>query len=283
MISWILLAVVNAKVNRVLVIGATGRVGSQVVSRLITRGIDTNILVRDADTARSNPLLKGATVFEGDVNSIEDLSKSSEMCSAVIAVHGMKPPRFTSLTDLFAPISWDPNHPYNVNYLAIKKLLAVMEKNNVNKLVRVTGALTARSPFNLFVSLFNLILSFTVKWQEMAEIAIRRSKIDYTIIRPPGIRDMPSCADHNAAQSTPQLELYLYDESTASKYQAGPAVISKEDVAELCVLGVVEPALSQVSAIVGSRPGSGPSTWTNLLASQQVMNISSIIMLYKQC
>ena len=55
-----------------------------------------------------------------------------------------------------------------------------MKINNINRLIRITGALTTKNAFSPFVFLFNLMGSFRVKWNELSEIDIRRSGVDYT-------------------------------------------------------------------------------------------------------
>ena len=62
----------------------------------------------------------------------------------------------------------------------MKRILAAMKINNINRLIRITGALTTKSAFSPFVFLFNLLGSFRVKWNELSEIDIRRSGVDYT-------------------------------------------------------------------------------------------------------
>jgi hypothetical protein len=188
--------------HKVLVLGATGRVGSHVVSRLISQGIPTNILVRDPKKAQLNPLLNGANIYTGDVNNIEDIAKSCQGCDSVIAAHGMNPPRFTKLTDFFFDIRKDLSHPYNVNYLAMKKVIAVMEKQGIKKLVRITGSMIGTNPFHWIVLLFNFLLSCTVKYHELTEIAIRASNLDYTIIRSSGIKSIPRVQEYNQQRLT---------------------------------------------------------------------------------
>ena len=113
--------------------------------------------------------------------------KASEDCHTIISTHGMKPPRRSKLGDLLRNPASDMDHPYNINFLGTKKILAAMQINNVKKLVRITGALVNTNEFHPFVFLFNSLLSNSVKWHEQSEQAIRASGIDYTVIRPTGI------------------------------------------------------------------------------------------------
>ena len=93
---------------------------------------------------------------------------------------GPKPRRVSKVSDLWSHPRKDSNHPYSVNYLGMKRILAAMKINNINRLIRITGALTTKNAFSPFVFLFNLLGSFRVKWNELSEIDIRRSGVDYT-------------------------------------------------------------------------------------------------------
>lgn len=242
----------NAKV---LVIGGTGRVGSAVVRHLDAAGIPANILSR---TTNDNKEKEGIDRFVGDAGSMNDLIEASKGCNAIIAVHGVTPPRFSKLTDfLFAPHK-DRNHPYNVNYIGMKKIVAAMKTNNVTKFVRITGSYVDKSPFLPFVAIFNFLLSRTVKWHQMGEKVIREAGIDYTVIRPPGIRQNVTVAEPR------QLVLLPGDSHRIKK---SPGQISVEDLASLCVLAVGDQRLSNATVICNTEtapvaPGKGEGATT---------------------
>jgi hypothetical protein len=66
---------------------------------------------------------------------MESLVSATVGCHTVIDVHGMKPARFAKITDLFTHPKNIPYHPYNINYLGVKRLLAAMEINKVSQLI----------------------------------------------------------------------------------------------------------------------------------------------------
>lgn len=189
-----LLLVNTGLAMKVLVIGGTGRVGSKIVSDLLHKGVDTHVLVRNLPQARTNPRLGGAILHPGDINNAQDVIKASSGCDAIIAVHGPRPVRFRKLTDLFVHPKHDANHPYNLYYLGTKRILLAMEINKIPKLVRLTGSLVGKSAFLPFVAFFNLLLSGVVRWHERGEREIRKSSVDYTVVRCPEILDEPSLA-----------------------------------------------------------------------------------------
>ena len=172
------------KSDAVLVIGGTGRVGRTVVRKLVNQGFDVRVLCRNIAAAQSLTELSKAKLFEGDVCDLDSIVRASVGCSTVVDVHGMKPPRFAKITDLFNHPKNIPYHPYNINYLGVKRILTAMEINKVKKIVRITGAFIDKSAFNYRRVLFNILLSMTSAWHEASEIAIRNSGLDYTVIRP---------------------------------------------------------------------------------------------------
>ena len=266
--------------NSVLVIGGTGRIGRNVVPKLLKKGYNVKVLVRSKEKAFFIKELKGARLVEGDVTNIDSLVNACEGCNTVIAVHGMNPSRFTKPWDFFVHPKHLGYHPYNINYLGVQKILAAMSINRCSKLVRITGSLVDKPAFMWARVLFNVLLSLTGKWHEASEIAIRRSGLDYTVIRPTGIQNMP------AAATTPNRTLVLLPGDSPALPPI-PGGIAVEDVGELVVRSVTSlPKTSVVCSSVvakhatatggqgqgqgqgqqvGSQGRPGPQTWDGLL------------------
>jgi len=247
----------------VLVIGATGRVGRNVVPKLLKQGYQVRCLVRNKEKAVYLKELKGSKLVEGDVTNLDCLLAATEGCGTVIAVHGVRPPRVSKLYDLFIhPKHLGSNHPYNVNYLGVMKILAAMQVNRCSKLVRITGSLIDKSAFSPFRVLFNLLLSFTTKWHEASEIAIRRSGVDYTVLRPTGIADIP------AAAKDPTRSLILLP-GDSTQLPPLPGRIPVEDLGELVVkaAGGALPRTSVVCSSVDARPAATAATTSTAAAA----------------
>ena len=79
---------------KILVTGATGKVGSRFVSRILAKGYDVRILVRDAAKASALAEL-GARVVIGDLNSTDTLPAAVKDIDAVIHIAAF----FRSFTD----------------------------------------------------------------------------------------------------------------------------------------------------------------------------------------
>jgi nucleoside-diphosphate-sugar epimerase len=244
----LLLVCVPCFAKKVLVIGGTGRVGSAVVNRLAALGIETVVMSRRAQTSQKMPKVDGVTYLTGDISDMGDLMEATKGCDAVIDVHGCTPPRFSKITDLFIPPKYDLNHPYNVNYMAMLKLTTVMSINRVPKLIRITGSLVGKSPFQPFVALFNLLLSQTIKWHEMGEGYIRYSGIDYTVIRPPAIV---------SSLPFPEPRKLVLVPGDGREDIERPGQIAVDDLATLCVLALDETKLSYATVVCNTVPGEG--------------------------
>jgi hypothetical protein len=265
----------------VLVIGSTGRLGRVVTANLVSRGVNTVALVRDVNTASKLAELKGAALMEGDVTDIDSLKAATALVDTVIDVHGVRPPRFVKLRDLFrAPLESDLTHPYSINYKGTRNLLEAMELNQNRKLVRLTGALVGASAFRPFVALFNFLLSFSNAWHEKSEKLIRESGIDYTVVRPSEIVDEPSCRGltYPAVGVLPQPRHLVAVPGDGIAKIPVPSKISKYDVASLCVEAAVKQRhhhhhhhqdggssfLSRSTVVCCSQAGEGPTSFDDL-------------------
>src|SRR6202012_5511837 len=79
---------------KILVTGATGKVGSRLVPRLLAKGYDIRVLVRDA--AKAQALLElGAKAVIGDLYSADTLPPATEGMDAVIHLAAL----FRTFTD----------------------------------------------------------------------------------------------------------------------------------------------------------------------------------------
>lgn len=191
----------------ILVIGGTGRVGRAIVPKLVDEGFSVRVLCRDIEKAKTFQELTGAELVVGDVGDVESLVSATAGCATVLDVHGVKPLRFAKITDLFTHPRDIPGHPYQVNYLGVKRILAAMEISKCQKIVRITGGIVGVSAFNPFRVLFNSLLSFSSKWHEASEIAIRSSGFDYTIIRPTEIVNEPPLVSYD---TLPIISVFAY-------------------------------------------------------------------------
>ena len=260
-------SIMNIYPSSVLVVGATGRVGREVVKKLCSSSPPCNVkcLVRDLTSieARNLASLPNTQLYKGCVEDMDSLIEASKGCDVVVDVHGMRPPRFTKFPrDLFVHPSKDKTHPYNVNYLGTKRILTAMKINKIQKLIRITGSLTGKSAWFWITIMFNLLLSMSPKWHERSEIAIRESGVDYTVIRPTGIVSEPP-----AMQS--QRSLIMLQGDTDQRPPKNANKISVHDLSELVFRAARNLRfLSRTSVVVSSRKGTdGMQGWNEEVVS----------------
>lgn len=260
----------NPTTGVVVVIGGTGRLGRTIVKNLLDQGVETRLLVRNIEKAQGIEEIQGASFIEGNIDNINNMLEVTKNAGAIIDCHGVSPPRLAQPLDLIRHPRHVKNHPYTVNFIGTKTLLTAMTINKCNKLVRVTGALTGKPAFAFVSALFNLILSMTCKWHERSEIAIRESGIDYTVVRPTGIKDTPIAAENNRSL------VLLHGDS--DEQVPLPGQISLRDIATLCVQSITDTKLSKSTVIVSSVEGNnGEQSWDNLIALKAKPDYKTII------
>jgi len=216
------------KYSRVLVVGASGRLGRAIVEKLSKRGVELRCLVRNLADARAISQLHGSELALGDVGDPSSLDAAMQGCDAVISVHGVRPPRPSQLSDLWTSVERQSGGPYLINYIGTRNIVEAMKKAGVTKLLRVTGALVGRPAYFPFSIIFNMLLSSTIQMHLRTETMIRKEGIDYTVLRPTGIREEPSAA------ATRNTSLVLL-QGDGDVHPSLPGKISIEDLSDLCV------------------------------------------------
>ncbi|KAF8108895.1 hypothetical protein N665_0104s0206 [Sinapis alba] len=207
----------NASKKKVFVAGATGQTGKRIVEQLLSRGFAVKAGVRDVDKAktsfRQDPSLHfvKADVTEGAEKLAEAIGDDSQ---AVICATGFRPG-----FDLFAP--WKTDNFGTVN------LVDACKKQGVNRFILISsilvnGAATGQilNPAYIFLNVFGLTL--VAKLQ--AEKYIKRSGINYTIVRPGGLKNDP-----------PSGNVVMEPEDTLSG-----GSISRDQVAEVAVEALLD-------------------------------------------
>lgn len=154
---------------RVLVVGATGPLGREVIEVALQAGHDTVALVRDRSRAA---LPAAAELCHGDVLDADSLLTPVRGADVVICALGTPSPRQAStlLRDGTA------------------HLVAAMKEAQVTRLVCVTLLGTGQSLANtslLYRHVVLRVLAPMVPDKEAQEAVVRASDLDWTLIRPP--------------------------------------------------------------------------------------------------
>lgn len=159
------------KQRKILVLGATGNLGKVIVATALHQGYHVVTLVRSPKKLYKHDNL---TIHTGDVTRSSDLKKVMEGVNAVIVVlgHGFR----TS---------------FPIQEKTIRALIPVMQEVGVQRLVTITGAalLEPGDPHSLFGTLqeklVTLIDPYRLGDARQQSVLLRRSKLDWTIVRTP--------------------------------------------------------------------------------------------------
>lgn len=162
----------------VLVVGATRGTGALIVPRLLRDGFRVRALARDQRKARS-VLGDDVEIAEGDVTRPETLRPAMREVQHVIFTAGVTK-RPASQRSIIA-----------VEYEGVKNTLAAAAEAGVRGRFLYMTALGINRPSIASIGL-NLIKGRTLVWRRRAEEEIRRSGLDYTIIRCGVLRNAPA-------------------------------------------------------------------------------------------
>lgn len=233
--------------KRIFVAGATGSTGKRIVDQLLAKGFAVKAGVRDVDKAKStfstsgnNPALKivKADVTEGAAKLAEVIGDDSD---AVICATGFKP-------------SWDLLAPWKVDNFGTVNLVEACSKLGINRFILISSILVngaamgqILNPAYIFLNVFGLTLIAKLQ----AENYIRRSGINYTIIRPGGLRNEP-----------PTGNLVMEPEDTL--YEGS---ISRDLVAEVAVEALTTPESFYKVVEIVSRAEAPKRSYEDLFGS----------------
>ncbi|TXG47885.1 hypothetical protein EZV62_027179 [Acer yangbiense] len=210
--------------KKVFVAGATGSTGKRIVEQLLAKGFAVKAGVRDLDKARTtllndNPDLQivKADVTEGSEKLAQVIGDDSE---AVICATGFRP-------------DWDLFAPWKVDNFGTVNLVEACRKLGVNSLH------------------LPKCLGLTLVAKLQAEQYIRKSGINYTIVRPGGLRNEP-----------PTGNVVMEPEDTL--YEGS---ISRDQVAEVAVEALIHSESYYKVVEIVSRPDAPKRSYEDLFGS----------------
>ncbi|XP_058196130.1 uncharacterized protein At2g34460, chloroplastic [Rhododendron vialii] len=237
--------VVGEEKKKVFVAGATGNTGKRIVQQLLAKGFAVKAGVRDVDKAKTsvsegNPDLQfvKADVTEGSTKLAEAIGGDTD---AVICATG-----FRRSLNLLTP--WKVDNLGTVNLVEACRNLGVKRFVHVSSIL-VNGAAMGQllNPAYIFLNVFGLVL--VAKLQ--AEKHIRKSGINYTIVRPGGLKNDPP--NGNIVM---EPEDTLYDGS-----------ISRDQVAEVAVEALIHPEADYKVVEIVARADAPKKTFPELFGS----------------
>ncbi|KAF9672551.1 hypothetical protein SADUNF_Sadunf11G0054000 [Salix dunnii] len=235
---------VNQTKRKIFVAGATGRTGKSIVEQLLAKGFEVRAGVRDLAKARATFSKHGpslqmviADVTEGSDKLVQAIGDSE----AVICATGFRP-------------GWNLFTPWKVENLGTVNLVEACRKLGVKRFILISSILVngaamgqALNPAYLFLNIFGL----TLVAKHKAENHIRKSGINYTIIRPAALKDEPP-----SGNLVMEPEDTLYD-----------GIISRDLVAEVAVEALDLPEASCKVVEIVSRADAPKRTYEDLFGS----------------
>jgi nucleoside-diphosphate-sugar epimerase len=204
------------KKKSVCIVGGCGRIGSliartvlndperryervHVLTRNVNKCIAQNDTMKEENEEEGRPVR--LTFGECDVTNFtaEQLLESVKGYDEVVACFGAR--------RISKPFDWitnaenvDERHPKSVNFWGVRKLALAAKEGGCERFVRVTGMSVGYSAFDFIAVLLNNVLSMTIKFQLLGELAIREAcvandetksskRMSYTIVRPGNLTD----------------------------------------------------------------------------------------------
>jgi uncharacterized protein YbjT (DUF2867 family) len=203
------------KHGTVLVVGATGSIGSLVVAEAVRQGYQTRALVRDG--SRAGRLDPAAQKVVGDLTRADTLSDAVADIDAVVFTHG------STYGDAAAAEA--------VDYGAVKNVLQVLGGRRVRIALMTAIGVTGRGP--------------THDWKRRGERLVRVSGNPYTIVRP-GWFD---------ANEDDQLEITLLQGDTRHAGSPADGVIARHQIARVLVDSLASDAADHLTVELVAERG----------------------------
>jgi len=170
---------------KLLVFGATGKTGIEIVKQALAQGHEVTAFVRDPSKMMlENDRLQ---LITGDVLDLAAVTQAVQEQDAVICSLGTNSLGKTS-----------------VRSTGTANIIKAMEENHVERLVVVSAMgigeswSTLSSANKLF---FNTVLRNTRKDHEKQEALVKESSLDWTIVRPSGLTDTPVTGNYAVGEN----------------------------------------------------------------------------------
>lgn len=150
----------GSNIQDVLVVGATGRTGREVVAAALEAGLTPIALVRDLK--RAERVLPGVRAVEGDLTDASSLAEAVADVDAIVFVHG----------------SDNAGGDYEaVDYGGVVNVLSALDGRRPRIVLMTTFFITHRDHY------FN-DGGHALDWKRRSEHLVRASGLPYTIVRP---------------------------------------------------------------------------------------------------
>jgi putative NADH-flavin reductase len=208
---------------RLLVLGATGLTGGELLSQGLEQGHDVTALVRNpAKLALAHERLR---VTVGNATDATAVDEAVEGQAAVLCALGTRSLRSIFSSDLMRA--------------SMRVLMPAMERRDVSRLILLSALGVGRSAEQTPVALriaFRSLLRQVGRDKAAAEEDLRTSDLDWTIVYPPTLTTGPRTTDYRSGEvlqlkgipriSRADVAHFMLSQLTSSSYSRRTAIIS---------------------------------------------------------
>ena len=153
---------------KIAITGASGKTGFRIAEEAVKKGLNVRQIIRK--TSKVSDRLKNIETIRVSLDNKKELDKSLENIDALVIATG-------------ARASLDLTGPAKVDALGVYRQIQSCKRVGIKRVILVSSLCTGKffHPLNLF----GLILI----WKKIGENFIRNSSLDWTIIRPGGLKE----------------------------------------------------------------------------------------------
>lgn len=167
---------------KIVVFGANGRTGRHVVEQALFQGHHVTAFVRHVSKIKSKH--NNLVVFEGNVQNLAQVEKAVKGSEAVVSALG-----HTSYTSK------------EICSEGIDNIIKAMQKYRVKRLVSMSAYGAGETKKGFYSKLIWMLLKNRMIDKERMEELIRKSKLDWTIVRPVMLTNNPGKADYGVGEN----------------------------------------------------------------------------------
>ena len=163
-------------IMRIAITGASGKTGYRIAEEAVKKGLKVKQIIRKNSKVIEG--LKNLETIRLSLDEKEDLDKALENLDALIIATG-------------ARASLDLTGPAKVDALGVYRQLQSCKRVGIKRVILVSSLCTGKlfHPLNLF----GLILI----WKKLGENFLRNSNLEWTIIRPGGLKESENIKSEN--------------------------------------------------------------------------------------
>ncbi|CAK6959714.1 flavin reductase (NADPH)-like [Scomber scombrus] len=165
---------------KIAVLGATGQTGQYLVNQALQQGHTVTAIVRNpGKLAVHHDNLK---VVEGDIFSEDSLKSHFKGQDVIMSCLGFPTSFFSGVTGYT---------------LSMRAMVSAMRQTRVNRIITMTSWYTepnsgTQSPYLIRFLLLPMIRSVLTNMFEMEQFLQKSDDINWTVVRPPGLKNLPA-------------------------------------------------------------------------------------------